>query len=40
MIGRDTRDDIDGYGIWPWLLGLVLIAIIFGLMFGLAHPIS
>ena len=30
MIGRDSRDDIDGYGIWPWLLGLVLAgAIIF-----------
>ncbi|MCB1333690.1 MAG: dihydroxy-acid dehydratase [Roseivivax sp.] len=40
MIGRDSRDDIDGYGIWPWVLGLVLTAVLFGLMFGLAAPIS
>ncbi|MGP6087939.1 dihydroxy-acid dehydratase [Antarctobacter jejuensis] len=40
MIGRDSRQDIDGYGVWPWLLGLVMVAVIVGLMFGLASPIS
>ncbi|PRX35432.1 hypothetical protein SAMN05216257_10289 [Meinhardsimonia xiamenensis] len=40
MIGRDSRDDIDGYGRWPWLLGLGLAALILGLMFGLANPAS
>ncbi|EPX78732.1 hypothetical protein [Salipiger mucosus] len=40
MIGRDTREDIDGYGAWPWVLGLVIVAVIVGLMFGLANPIS
>ena len=40
MIGRDSRDDIDGYGPWPWIGGLVLTAILLGLMFGLAAPIS
>ncbi|AUC53872.1 MAG: dihydroxy-acid dehydratase [Sagittula sp.] len=40
MIGRDSREDIDGYGIWPWLLGLVLVAVIIGIMFGAAQPIS
>ncbi len=40
MIGRDSRDDIDGYGVWPWVLGLALVALIVGLMFGLATPIS
>lgn len=40
MIGRDSRDDIDGYGIWPWVFGVGLAAAILGLMFGLAAPIS
>jgi hypothetical protein len=40
MIGRDSHEDINGYGIWPWLFGLVMAAVIIGLMFGLAAPIS
>lgn len=40
MIGRDSDDDINGYGFWPWILGVVLVACIFALMFGLAAPIS
>ncbi len=40
MIGRDSREDMDSYGIWPWVGGLVLAAVIIGLMFGLAQPIS
>ncbi len=40
MIGRDSRDDIDGYGIWPWLGGLAFAALLIGLLFGLAAPIG
>ncbi|WP_299812360.1 hypothetical protein [uncultured Roseibium sp.] len=40
MIGRDSDDDINGYGIWPWVLGLVLAGVIILLMFTLAQPIS
>lgn len=40
MIGRDSRDDIDGYGIWPWIGGAVLCAVLVWLMFALANPIS
>ncbi len=40
MIGRDSREDMDAYGLWPWVGGLALVAILIGLMFGLAQPIS
>lgn len=40
MIGRDTRADIDGYGIWPWLLEMVMAGVIVWLMFAFAQPIS
>ena len=40
MIGRDSREDIDGYGIWPWLFGFVMVAVIIWLMFAFASPIS
>jgi hypothetical protein len=40
MIGRDSHEDINGYGIWPWILGLVMAAAIIGLMFSFAAPIS
>ncbi len=40
MIGRDSREDIDGYGIWPWLLGLVMAGVIVWIMFAFAQPIS
>ncbi|MBW4985569.1 dihydroxy-acid dehydratase [Mameliella sp. CS4] len=40
MIGRDSHDDINGYGIWPWVFGLALAALIVFLMFQYAHPIS
>lgn len=39
MIGRDSSEDIDGYGKWPWVLGLVLAGVIIGIMFGLAATI-
>ncbi len=40
MIGRDSNDDINGYGIWPWVLGLALACLIIFLMFAYANPIS
>ncbi len=40
MIGRDSRDDMDGYGVWPWVGGAVLALVIVGLMFGFAVSIS
>lgn len=40
MIGRDSREDIDGYGVWPWLLGVVMAGVIIWLMFAFASPIS
>ena len=40
MIGRDTRDDMDGYGIWPWIAGVVLAVVLIWLMFAFAAPIS
>lgn len=40
MIGRDSHEDINGYGKWPWVLGLVLAAAIVFIMFAFAQPIS
>ena len=40
MIGRDSHEDINGYGKWPWVLGLILAAVIILLMFAFAQPIS
>ncbi|MDA7430976.1 dihydroxy-acid dehydratase [Primorskyibacter aestuariivivens] len=40
MIGRDSHDDINGYGIWPWILGVALAAVIIIVMFTFAQPIS
>lgn len=40
MIGRDSHEDINGYGLWPWLGGLVLAAILIWIMFAFAASIS
>lgn len=40
MHGRDSKDDVDAYGPWPWIGGVVLAGVIVFLMFGLAAPIS
>jgi len=40
MIGRDSDDDINGYGKWPWILGLMLAGVLIWVMFTFAHPIS
>ena len=40
MIGRDSREDIDAYGIWPWILGCIGAAGLIWIMFALALSIS
>ncbi len=40
MIGKDSREDMDGYGIWPWIGGFVFGAFLIWIMFALANPIS
>ncbi len=40
MIGRDSRDDMDGYGKWPWVGGVVLGAVLIWMMFQFANSIS
>lgn len=40
MIGRDSDDDINGYGLWPWLLGAALAGGLIWIMFTFAAPIS
>ncbi len=37
MIGRDSKADMNAYGLWPWLCGLLLAAGLIGLMFALAR---
>lgn len=40
MIGRDSREDIDGYGPWPWIGGIVLTAALIYTLHHFATPIS
>jgi hypothetical protein len=40
MIGRDSRDDLYAYGLWPWIGGLVLAGFIILIMFQFARSIS
>lgn len=40
MIGRDGDEDIMAYGFRAWFAGILLAALILGLLFGFAHPIS
>ncbi|WP_420391304.1 hypothetical protein [Acuticoccus sp.] len=40
MIGRDTREDMDRYGLAPWILGLVLAGGLSYVMFVFALPIG
>ncbi|MGD1877747.1 MAG: hypothetical protein ACFB13_09630 [Kiloniellaceae bacterium] len=37
MIGRDSKADLDAYGLWPWIAGIVLAAGLISLMFALAR---
>jgi hypothetical protein len=36
MIGHDNNEDIDLYGIAPWIAGLVISGALIAVMFGLA----
>lgn len=37
MIGRDSKADLNAYGLWPWIAGLGIAAGLFVLMFVLAR---
>jgi tetrahydromethanopterin S-methyltransferase subunit F len=37
MIGRDSKADLNAYGPWPWIAGVVLAAVLIGVMFALAR---
>ena len=37
MIGRDSKADLNAYGLWPWICGLLLAAGLIALMFALAR---
>lgn len=39
MIGRDTREDMDADGPWPWVGGLVPAAVLIWLMFAFSAPV-
>lgn len=36
MIGRDSKADMDAYGLWPWAAGVLAAAVLIGVMFVLA----
>lgn len=40
MIGRDSHEDINAYGIWPWVGGVAFAALIIFVMFTFAASIS
>ena len=40
MMGRNSREDMDAYGLAPWIGGLVLAAVLIWVMFQFAAPIS
>jgi hypothetical protein len=37
MIGRDSKADLNAYGFWPWICGLLLAGGLILLMFVLAR---
>lgn len=37
MIGRDSKEQLEAYAPWPWIVGYLLAAVLAGLMFGLAR---
>ncbi|WP_172297704.1 dihydroxy-acid dehydratase [Pseudoruegeria sp. HB172150] len=40
MIGRDSRDDIDGYGPWPWIGGVIFACVLIYTLHHFSTPIS
>jgi len=40
MIGRDSKDDMNCYGVWPYVMGFVVAGAICFIMFGLAKSIG
>lgn len=37
MIGRDSSKDMNAYGLWPWVCGVLLAAVLISVMFALAR---
>ena len=37
MIGRDSKADLNAYGLWPWICGLILAGVLISIMFALAR---
>lgn len=37
MIGRDSKADLNAYGLWPWIGGLLLAGVLISIMFALAR---
>lgn len=40
MVGRDSRNDMNSYGIWPYVAGVLAAGVICLIMFGLALSIG
>ncbi len=40
MIGRDSKDDMNGYGVWPYVAGFAAAGVVCLIMFGLAKSIG
>lgn len=40
MIGRDSREDMDAYGPWPWIAGVAFALFLIWILFQFARPIS
>ncbi|MDZ4135964.1 MAG: dihydroxy-acid dehydratase [Paracoccaceae bacterium] len=40
MIGRDSRNDMNKYGHWPYVAGVAAAALVCLIMFGLAKSIG
>jgi hypothetical protein len=40
MIGRDSNDDMNGYGLWPYVAGVCLAGAVIFIMFYFAKSIG
>ncbi|MEM0908745.1 MAG: dihydroxy-acid dehydratase [Pseudomonadota bacterium] len=40
MMGRDTNKDVNRYGPWPWLFGVVIAVFLMWVMFHFAMSIG
>jgi hypothetical protein len=40
MIGRDSKDDRETYGYWPWIVGVLFTVGMIWSLFQLAVPVT